>query len=244
MNTTTRFPRRALLLPMLALLGLNGCGEDEDTKSTRGWTGILSASVDGVPTQFTDLIRVEEINGNDAWVIGDAGTTQLQFYIESAAPGTYSTDSQGMGRFVPDTSLPGYDYSEPEGELRSMPGVVGGSITVEISTAERLSGTFSFQVATPTMSDTMTISDGVFDLRFGSLGTSSDPVGIWQHTVAGVEQQTFELRAGGTLEWITASWEAEICLAQTGSWSEDGDSLRITLDGITGAAAWDRKSVV
>jgi hypothetical protein len=237
MNTTTRLPRWVLLWPLLALLALSGCSEDDDTKTPSGWTGILSAKVDGVSTQFTDLIRVEEISGNDLWVIADGGDTQLQFYLPTTVPGTYNTESQGMGRYVPNTDLPGFDYNDPAGALFTQPGV-GGTITIDVATTSRISGSFAFQVATEGMGSTMSVTDGVFDLRFGSTGGDASPVGIWQYTEAGVQQQTFELRADGSLDWITASYEAEFCMAQSGTWSEVGDSLRITLDGSTGSAAW------
>jgi hypothetical protein len=240
MNHWMRPLSRGMALLTLALVGFVSCSDDDNDESNHVWSGVLSASVDGVPTQFSDPVWLEEINGGDAWVIGNAGQTQLQFYIASAQPGTYSTDSNGMGRYVPDTSVPGYDYSAPAGELRSMPGMIGGSITVETATAERLSGHFAFQVATPALDDTVTISDGVFDLRFGPPAATESPVGIWQRTQSGIEQETIELLASGTAHWIHASYELQLCQSASGSWSQVGDSLRMNLEGEISTVAWSR----
>jgi hypothetical protein len=224
---------------LAALVALAGCSEsDKGSGNNNTWTGTLTAKVDGVVTNFSDGLRLEEINGGDAWVIGDAGSTQLQFYVAAALAGTYSTDSDGMGRYVPDTGVPNYDYANPAGELRSMPGVLGGWITIATATANRLAGSFAFQVATPSLSDTVSITEGVFDLRFGPPGQADSPVGIWQRTVTGVEQETVQFLSGGGCNLVHANYQLESCVQSSGTWSLVGDSLRLDLEGGPSTYAW------
>jgi len=217
---------------MAALLLVFACGEDDKEETTRDWGGTLQATVDGVVTEFTDLVWMEEINGGDAWVIGNAGDQQLQFYVASAAPGSYpanSTSTVGMGRFVPDTGVANYDYGNPVGEYNTnFPGA-GGTITLTSASSTGLVGTFSFVVKN-SAGDSITITDGRIDLHYGPPVETDSPVGLWQRTVSGVEQETLEIVAGGGLHRVHASYALQACSSADGSWSLVGDSLRLVLE--------------
>ncbi len=242
MNPATRWNTRLCL----ALLGLAllGCDESDDTteNGTSGWTGSLSATINGVSVEFDDLLWMEEIEGGDAWVIGNAGTRQLQFYLQSAQPGTYRTQDMTpfiMGRYVPDTSSPDYDYSAPEGAYETLPGSFDGTILLDAFSATALSGSFSFQLAdVATRQDTITVTDGVFSMTYGSTETPS-LAGIWQRSLPGVLEHTIQLQANGGFNETWADLETQECDETSGSWTVDGDTVRVVIDGVPHRAAWE-----
>lgn len=234
----------ARLLPVAALslalgTGMVGCttdsNEDGDVTGT-GWTGTLSASVNGLMMNFNDIVWMEPLFGGDVWVIGNDGTRQLQFYVPMAQAGTYTTSGGGpMGRFVPDTSVLDFDYTNPEGQMNSLP---GGIIELSQASATRIVGSFSFVVTD--MTDTLVISNGIIDLTEESHEAPGAPIGAWQRTVPGEEQQSFELVADGTFHEVFANFQFEFCESGSGTFAVDGDSIRVSIGGEGGAAAWAR----
>ncbi|MCB9473383.1 MAG: hypothetical protein H6678_06195 [Candidatus Delongbacteria bacterium] len=235
----TRALGYGLLLASLSVL--HGCTEDstEDNTANYAWSGTMTARVAGVVTDFGDQVWLEEINGGDAWVIGNSGQTQLQFYLPSYATGMFSTDDGGMGAYVPDTGISNYDYHTRAGQLSTIPGIVSGWINVTTATASQFAGGFAFyMLSDPSSSDTLYISDGHFDLSYGPPATPDSPVGIWQYTEAGVEQETLEFLANGTVHEVYADYLDRSCDSENGSWTLDGDTLVVTLGAETDRLAW------
>jgi len=189
-----------------------------------GWTGTLTAQVDGVATSFAQSLWLETIAGGDAWVIGNAGDRQIQFYIATAAPGTYPTDPSsqvGMGRFVPDTSVPNYDYANPAGEYNTnFPGAFG-SIVITSASATHLTGTFSF-VARNAAGGSVTISNGVVDIE---TVVEVSPAGTWQTGQEGEFIETLRLAEGGAFTQVTADWQLGECDTRTSVWAYSATHL-------------------
>jgi uncharacterized protein (TIGR03066 family) len=63
-------------------------------------------------------------------------------------------------------------------------------------------------------------------------------VGIWQSTIAQVEQQTIRFHGNGNLDVVIADYEEQDCMEMAGSYSVDGDSLRIEIEDQSFAMAW------
>lgn len=91
---------------------------------------------------------------------------------------------------------------------------------------------------------------GMLVAGLGLVGCSSDDdngggddgslVGIWQNTVANVEQSTFQILANGTFLAVHADFVDEDCWEGDGTWEVEGDTLRTTESGTVFSMAWSR----
>ncbi|MCB9473145.1 MAG: hypothetical protein H6678_04970 [Candidatus Delongbacteria bacterium] len=62
-----------------------------------------------------------------------------------------------------------------------------------------------------------------------SNNTGADAVvGIWQHTEAGVDEETIQMTSTGAITWVLADLAAETCISFEGTWSADADSITTT----------------
>ncbi len=225
---------------LATLVALLGCTDEEnDPAGESGWSGTFSAMINGVAVSFNEGIWMEEINGGDAWVIANSGDRQLQFYVPNKAVGIFLTDGGAMGRYVPDTSDPDYDYANPTDAYESRPGIIGGSITLTEAGANSLGGSFAFDLLNAAGTDTVRVTNGSFAMEYGVSANPTTPVGAsWQANETGVLEHSFHLADDGSMESVLALFELESCISFDGSYSITGDSLHLVEDGVTSSFAW------
>lgn len=117
------------------------------------WTGSFSATVDGVPTNFSTSIYVEN-NGGTLGFGGYSGVANMAFVLQSATAGPY-TEATCNGTFMPDMNNITDFYLSTD-------------LNLDLITSEtdHIVCVFSFEATNPLSLETVTVTNGQIDITF------------------------------------------------------------------------------
>lgn len=159
---------------ILALVLLSACKKSSSSSSTPGG-GTITATIDGTPTTFNNVLIAKDTAYMGAYVLTISGATSLNSSetavsitvdgTSSIAAGTYSIGASGNT-----TDLPGLSYSQGSTFVYStdVTGTYPSSVVITSISKTNVQGTFSgtLILGLGTGATTKSITNGKFDVNF------------------------------------------------------------------------------
>ena len=119
------------------------------------WSGTISASIDGTPTDFSTFVAGVVDQG--VGIIGNNGTSQIQINILGDTPGSYTLSTGNQGIYIPDVSNPIDLYL-------TIVGIAVGTADFTTITDTQIVGTFQFTGTDAMAQNTVNVTNGVINI--------------------------------------------------------------------------------